>query len=296
MKKFFLLVLFLGAVPIAGALSVATYNVENYLVADRMVDNVFRQAYPKPESEKKALRRVIAGLAADVLAVQEMGKQPFLDELQRDLKADGVDYPYTTVLQAGDPERHVAVLSKIPFKEVHRHASVPITLFGKKDVVKRGALEVVLRTTEGDVSIFVVHLKSRRTERKDDPEGGTQRLREAEAVRDLVLSRFPDPAKAKFIVCGDWNDTRSSKPVRALAKRGDTAVGEILRGGDSRSETWTHFYRREDTYSRIDYIMVSEGLRRFVVGGRLGVYDGPGTSTASDHRPVLVNLKLDAAK
>lgn len=296
MKKIFLVGLFLSAVPFAAALSVATYNVENYLVADRMVENVFRQAYPKPESEKKALRRVIAGMAVDVLALQEMGKQPFLDELQRDLKADGQDYPYATVLEAGDPERHVAVLSKIPFKEVHRHASVPITLFGKKDVVKRGVLEVVLRTTEGDVSIFVVHLKSRRTERKDDPEGGTQRLREAEAVRDLVLARFPDPAKAKFIVCGDWNDTRSSKPVRALAKRGDTEVGAILRGGDSRSETWTHFYRREDTYSRIDYIMVSEGLRRFVVGGRLSVYDGPGTSTASDHRPVSVNLKLDAVK
>ena len=296
MKKIFLVGLFLSAVPFAAALSVATYNVENYLVADRMVENVFRQAYPKPESEKKALRRVIAGMAVDVLALQEMGKQPFLDELQRDLKADGQDYPYATVLEAGDPERHVAVLSKIPFKEVHRHASVPITLFGKKDVVKRGVLEVVLRTTEGDVSIFVVHLKSRRTERKDDPEGRTQRLREAGAVRDLVLARFPDPAKAKFIVCGDWNDTRSSKPVRALAKRGDTEVGEILRGGDSRSETWTHFYRREDTYSRIDYIMVSEGLRRFVVGGRLSVYDGPGTSTASDHRPVSVNLKLDAVK
>lgn len=296
MKKILLFVLFLGVVPLATALSVASYNVENYLVADRMVDNVFRPAYPKPESEKKALRRVIAGLAADVLAVQEMGKQPFLDELQRDLKADGVDYPYTTVLQAGDPDRHVAVLSKIPFKDVHRHANVPITLFGKKDVVKRGVLEVVLRTTEGDLSIFVVHLKSRRTERKDDPEGETQRLREAEAVRDLVLSRFPDPTKAKFIVCGDWNDTRSSKPVRALAKRGETEVGDILRGGDSRGETWTHFYRREDSYSRIDYLMVSAGLKRSVVGGRLSVYDGPETATASDHRPVLVKLKLDAAK
>lgn len=296
MKKIYLVALFLLAAPFAAALSVATYNVENYLITDRQVDGVFRQAYPKPESEKKALRQVIAGMGADVLALEEMGKQAFLDELQRDLKADGQDYPYSALLEAGDPDRHVAVLSKLPFKEVRRHANVPITLLGKKDVVKRGVLEVTVATSEGDLAVFVIHLKSRRTERKDDPEGGIQRQREAEAVRDLVLSRFPEPAKAKFIVCGDWNDHRSSKSVKALAKRGDTDVGDILRGGDSRGETWTHFYRREDTYSRIDYIMVSEALKRFVPGGRATIYDGAGTSAASDHRPIFVRLKLDAAK
>jgi endonuclease/exonuclease/phosphatase family metal-dependent hydrolase len=225
-----------------------------------------------------------------------MGKQPFLDELQRDLKAEGQDYPFATVLEAGDPDRHVAVLSKLPFKDVRRHANVPITLFRQKDAVKRGVLELTFATTEGDLTVFIIHLKSRRTERKDDPEGVTQRQLEAAAVRDLVLARFPDPAKAKFLVCGDWNDTRSSKPVRALAKRGDTEIGDILRATDSRGETWTHFYRREDSYSRIDYLMVSAALKKFVPGGRASVYDGPGTLDASDHRPVFVKLKLDPAK
>ena len=296
MKKLTLLILSLFLTAPIFALTVVTYNVENYLITDRQVDNVFRKDYPKPEKEKRAVRQAIAALSADIVAIQEMGKQSFLDELQRDLKADGHDFPYATVLQAGDPARHVAVISKLPFKEVRRHAAVPITLFGQKEVVKRGVLEVIVATSEGDVSIFVIHLKSRRTERKEDLEGATQRLLEAEAVRDLVLSRYPDPTKAKFIVCGDWNDTRNSKPVRALAKRGKTDVGEILRASDSRGETWTHFYRREDTYSRIDYIMVSSALRPFVIGGRAAIYDGPGSSGASDHRPVSVNLKLDAAK
>ena len=296
MKKLLLGALLLVAAPFAAALTVAAYNVENYLIADRQVDGVHRPAYPKPESEKKALRQAIAGIAPDILALEEMGKQPFLDELQRDLKADGQDYPFATVLEAGDPDRHVAVLSKLPFKDVQRHANVPLTLFGAKDAVKRGVLELTFATTEGDLTVFIIHLKSRRTERKDDPEGATQRLLEAEAVRDLVLTRFPDPAKANFLVCGDWNDNRSSKPVRALAKRGKTEVGDILRALDSRGETWTHFYRREDSYSRIDFIMVSAALKRFVIGNRATIYDGPGASDASDHRPIYVKLKLDAAK
>ena len=276
----------------AQALTVATYNVENYLVADRMVEGVYHPAYPKPEKEKAGLRQVIAAIAPDVLAVEEMGTQPFLDEFQRELRQSGQDFPFVALLQAVDPDRHVAVLSKVPFKEVRRHARVPHTYFGQANAVKRGVLEVIFATSEGDVSLFVVHLKSRHTERDDDPESALQRRGEAEAVRDLVLRRFPDPTEGRFILCGDWNDTRSSKPVRSLVKRGETELGEILRAADSRGETWTYFYRREETYSRIDYFLVSPALRPFVAGGKAVVFDGPGAGGASDHRPVVVQLDL----
>jgi len=278
------------------ALTVATYNVENYTIADRMVEGVYRPAYPKPEKEKAALAQVIAGIAPDVLAVCEMGKPEFLAEFQRELKAAGQDYPHAVVLEAADADRHVAVLAKVPFKEVRRHAAVPLTYFGEADVVKRGVLEVIFATNEGDVSLFVIHLKSKYTERKDDPEGGIRRGLEAEAVRDLVLSRYPEPAKAKFIICGDWNDTRTTRPVRALQKRGETEIGELLRAADSKGETWTHYFRREDIYSRIDYLLVSPGLKPLVAGGRAKIWDGPGTTEASDHRVVFMSLQLTPAR
>ena len=69
----------------AETLTVATFNVENYTLADRMVEGVFRQEYPKPEAEKAAVRRVIRAIRPDVLALQEMGAAPFLEVLQRDL-------------------------------------------------------------------------------------------------------------------------------------------------------------------------------------------------------------------
>jgi len=257
---------------------------------------VYRQAYPKPEKEKAALRQVITGIAPDILAVCEMGKPAFLAEFQRELQRAGQDYPHTVVLEAADADRHVAVLSKVPFKEVRRHARVPITYFGQPEVVKRGVLEVIFATNEGDVSVFVIHLKSKFTERKDDPEGATRRALEAEAVRDLVLSRYPEPAQAKFILCGDWNDTRTTRPVRALQMRGETAIGEILPASDPRGETWTYHYLKEDSYSRIDYLLVSPGLKPLVANGRAAIWDGAGTAEASDHRAVFVSLQLTPKK
>jgi len=287
-------ILYLFATALAQALTVAAYNVENYLVANRMVEGVYREAYPKPEKEKAALRQVIAGIAPDILAVEEMGTQAFLDEFQRELKEEGQNFPYAALLEAVDPERHVAVLSKVPFKEVRRYAKLATTYFGQPDLVKRGVLEVIFATTEGPVSLFVIHLKSRHTERPDDPESAIQRQREAEAVRDLLLSRYPDPAKGKFLLCGDWNDISNSKPVRAITKRGDLTVGELLQATDTHGETWTYFYRREDTYSRVDYLMVSPALKPFVTTGGATIWDGPGVEDGSDHRPVVVQLKLKA--
>ena len=283
-----------GLVTPGWALTVAAYNVENYLVTDRMVEGVFRQAYPKPETEKAALRQVIAGISPDILAVEEMGPQPFLDEFQRDLKQAGQDFPFTVLLEGPDPDRHVAVLSKVPFKEVRPHARLETTYFGQKQTVKRGALEVIFATEAGDFSLFVIHLKSRHTERTADPESAIQRALEAEAVRDLVLSRYPDPVKGRFMICGDWNDTRGSRSIRAMQKRGDLALGEILRAADSHGEVWTHFWRREDTYSRIDYLLVSPALKPYVVGGCGRIYDGAGVPDASDHRPVFMKLNVTA--
>lgn len=165
----------------------ATWNVENYLPSGRRVDGVFRPGYPKPESEKAALRDVIRAAAADVIAFQEMGDEAHLAELQRDLAREGMDYPHSAWLEAADPERHVAVLSNVPFVRIERHGHVPVRYPGSDDSVKRGVLEIVLMAGADEITLFVIHLKSRHTDRRDDPGSATQRAAEAVAIRDLVL-------------------------------------------------------------------------------------------------------------
>jgi endonuclease/exonuclease/phosphatase family metal-dependent hydrolase len=280
------------AVARAETLTTATYNVENYTAADRMTEAGYRKDYPKPEQEKQALRVVIHALNADVLVLEEMGTAAYLDELQRDLKAEGLDYSYAVLLEGPDPDRHVALLARRPPKSVRQYSALEFTYFNAPEKVKRGLLEVTFATAEGDVTLFAVHLKSRLTDRPDDPQSTIRRIGEATAVRDAVLRRFPDPSSAHFLILGDCNDTKESKALQRLAKRGQTDIGLLLPAADARGETWTHAYRKEDSYSRIDHILVSPGLLAAVVDGAAHIYDGPGVREASDHRPVMVTLKL----
>lgn len=274
-------------------LVVATYNVENYVATNRMTEEGFRKEYPKPESQKTELRKVIRGLNADILVMQEMGPAGYLEELQRDLKREGVDYPHAVLLEAGDADRHVALLSRRPLAAVKQHPNLEFPYFGSKEKVKRGLLEVRLATQAGDVTLFALHLKSRFTERPDDPRSALRRVGEAVAVRDVVLERFPNPARDRFVILGDFNDDKASKTLTRLMERGKTQVARLLPASDSRGETWTHAFRKEDNYTRVDHVLISPALEPAVVGGAGKIYDGDGVLAASDHRPVVVTFRFD---
>lgn len=278
----------------AETLTIATYNLENYGPADRMTDAGFRKDYPKPEPEKRALRTVIRGLGADVLVLQEMGDRSHLEELRRDLKSEGCEYAFAELAVAADADRHVGILSKRPFAAVTTHTDLQFPYFGAKETVKRGLLEARFATGAGELTVFAVHLKSRFTDRPDDPLAAIRRAAEATAVRDRVLKRFPQPALARFIVLGDCNDSRTSRALGFLQKRGKTEIAQLLSATDSRGETWTHVYRKEDAYSRVDHILVSPALAGAVKDGRARIYDADAVREASDHRPVFVVLTLDA--
>ena len=280
----------------AETLTIATYNIENYGPADRMTDAGYRKDYPKPETEKRALRTVIRGLNADVLVLQEMVGQPYLDELRRDLKTEGCDYPFAELASAADADRHVAVIARRPLKAATTYTDLQFNYFGGKESVKRGLLEVTVTTEAGELTIFAVHLKSRFTDRVDDPMSAARRAGEATAIRDRVLKRFPDPAHAWFIVLGDCNDGRTSRAAAFLQKRGKTDITALLAAADSRGEAWTHAYRKEETYSRVDHIFVAPAILPFVNGGVARIFDGEGVRDASDHRPVYFLLRCEPVR
>jgi hypothetical protein len=96
----------------AEVVRVATYNVRNYLEVNRWADGRYRPNFPKPEEEKQALRAVILSVRPDILVIQEMGTGPYLEELQADLKEEGLDLPFAYVAEGADEDRHVALLSR----------------------------------------------------------------------------------------------------------------------------------------------------------------------------------------
>ena len=80
------------------------------------------------------------------------------------------------------------------------------------------------------------------------------------------------------------------RAAAALQRRGRTEIATLVPAADSRGEVWTHAYRRDESYSRVDLILISAGLLPRLPGREAGIHDGPGVRAASDHRPVYVDL------
>ena len=270
---------------------VATYNVQNYTLADRRVADGFRPDYPKPETEKAALRAVIRRLNADVLVLQEIGGPAFLAELRRDLASEGLSYPYGEAMLAADEARGLGVLSRAPLGSIVAHKDLRARRRGgeEPEPVRRGLLQIEVPRAGGAVTLFVVHLKSRLAVDKDDPRAEDQRVAEAQAARDRILELFPQPAAARFLVLGDFNDLPGSRALQAMEARGKTRIAAWLEAYDSRGHGWTHAYPKAGLYSRFDHALVSEGLAPAVA--RAWIADFPETGRASDHRPLLIELK-----
>lgn len=274
------------------SIRLATYNLNNYLVMDRSVNGVWRKSYPKPESEKTAIRSVIKQAAPDILALQEIGPPPFLNELKTDLAQEGIDYPYHVHMQGDDAVRHLAVLSKVAPVEVVQHSDLEIRYQNERGFVKRGMLEISFERSNGKVfKLFVVHLKSRWTNVKSDPQSLRRRTLEAEACRNRIIERTFGMENHDFFVTGDFNDHPASAPLRRFYQRGDLKIGALVPASDSRGERWTYYYDRKVVYSTVDGFIASKSLLPAIKNGHGSIVDLPNALEGSDHRMVYLDLK-----
>lgn len=280
----------------AGSIRIATYNLNNYLIMDRHVGGKWRPSYPKPESEKAILREVIHQPAPDILAVQEIGGLPFLEELRSDLSDEGLYYPYITLMQAADSVRYVAVLSKFAPTQVVKHQDLNFKYQASRETVRRGLLEVSFTRADSSIfKLFVVHLKSRWSDVKADPESQQRRTREAEACRDRIIERTYAIGMTDFLIAGDFNDHPASAPLRRFYRKGALDIGGLVHAVDTRGEQWTHFYRKQVEYSLVDGFIVSGSLADSIEGSG-HVVDLPNVLAGSDHRMVYVDLEIQLAK
>jgi len=275
-------------------LKIATYNVENYGAINRHTPHGFRSNYPKSEAAKRALRHSIRQIDADILVLQEMGPVEYLLEFQRDLKSEGGDYPHSILMRGPDEARHVAALSRIPFASVHQHTPLRFAYQGGVEEVKRGLLELRFDTSHGPLTLWAVHLKSRYTNTKADPESAIRRAAEAMRIREFILQRIADTQADLYLILGDFNDTKTSPPLRYLMQRGELRFSHLLPISDSRGEHWTYHNARDDSYSRVDHILASFAALSLVRNGSAEIADGPQVRAASDHRPIFVTLDFSA--
>ena len=277
----------------ADTLRIATYNLKNYLVMDRVVAGRWRPEYPKPEAEKKIIRQVITEVEPDVLVLQEIGGADFLEELRRDLSQEGLHYEHAVLMRGMDEARHVALLSQLVPREVRKHRDLDFKYFEDRLKVKRGLLEVVFELPGGQrFQLFAVHLKSRWSDEPRDPGSQMRRTREARACRDRMIERTLESGRKDYVVAGDFNDHPASAPLRRFYQRGDLELGALLPAADSRGHVWTHFYEKQGAYTLVDGFVVSPAFLPLIEGGEGHIADRPGALAGSDHRMVYFDLGL----
>jgi len=298
-------VLLLLALPLcsparaADTFRVATYNVENYL--DQPTES---RPQPKSTLARAKVRESIHALNPDVLALEEMGSLSALMELRNSLKAEGLDYTYWELVSGEDTNVHVAVFSKLPIVARRPHTNEMFLLDGRRFRVSRGFAELDIRATpDFTFTLIAAHLKSRRAAPEADE--ADQRLQEAKLLRRIVDKDLTARPNTRLIVLGDFNDTKNSDPIKEIIGRGrsklvDTRPAE--RNGDNapaehawfepRDITWTHYYGKEDTYSRIDYILLSPALARAWDQSNTYVLTLSNWGIASDHRPIVATFNV----
>jgi endonuclease/exonuclease/phosphatase family metal-dependent hydrolase len=272
---------------------VAAYNVQNYL-------DVAEGTRPAKTPESKAkVREIIRGLNADVIALEEMGSTNALLELRASLKSEGLEYPHWEHITAYDTNIHVAVLSKYPFTARRPHTEDTFLLSGRRLRVSRGFIELDVQVNANySFTILAAHLKSKRTVSVADQ--ADMRLEEAKLLREKVDALLKANPNANVVVVGDLNDTKNEPPIKAvIGPRGKTQLIDTRpaeRNGDNIPAekasydpphiTWTHFYGLEDSYSRIDYILLSPGMAREWLKEETYIYTTANWAQASDHRAI----------
>ena len=281
------------------AFRVATFNLEGYLDAPV-------KGRPAKSAESKAkVRESIHALNPDVLALQEMGGPSALEELRSSLQREGLDFPFSEHVAGFDTNIHVAILSKFPFTARRPHTNDNFLLGGRRFRVTRGLAEVQVQVNRNySFTLIAAHLKSKlAVARADEAE---LRLEEAKILREKIDARLAEDPDVNLVVLGDFNDTPNSASTKAIIGKGrqkliDTRPAE--RNGDAaclgssaraaRRVTWTHFYAAEDSYARIDFLLLSAGMAREWITNETYVLAMPDWGLASDHRPIVAAFEAE---
>lgn len=274
----------------SGEVVFAAYNLENYLSMERHGGDA-----PKPEREIAALVRIVKEINPDILGVCEMGPHDQFEDFKKRLADAGLGFVDFEFVDGPDPERHLALLSRCPIAARQSQTDVPFTLNGRQEKVKRGFLDVTVKTNGGSMLRVVgAHLKSKLAVKEGD---ALLRRNEAHLLRRHVEKIIAAEPSAHLLLYGDFNDTKNEPAIQEImGPRGLPDHLTDLQLKDSVGDRWTQYWKIADIYTRIDFIFASPALLPEVVQSKSSVYRADGWNEASDHRPIIATLRTTGKK
>ena len=206
-------------------LTIASYNVENLFDLQKS-GYEYKEYIPNTSSNwnKKTyniklqnISKVIEGIDADIIALQEIESYQALKDLRYTLKRKGLYYPYYKIADRKNTTIKVAILSKIPFVY---NKEVAVTSSYKY----RNILESKFKIDGKELYIFTNHWKA-----KSGAE--SQRIISAKALLKRVRQLGHDK---NIILLGDFNSDyeeyiKFKRKRRHNDTSGKTGINHILK-------------------------------------------------------------------
>jgi endonuclease/exonuclease/phosphatase family metal-dependent hydrolase len=273
--------------PFSGTVTIATFNVL-HLFDDH--DDPYREDESTPAKPKDQLEKVAAALRsidADVVALEEVENRELLERFVAALLPD-LGYENVVCFEGNDHRGiDCAVLSRFPVGPVtsHRHLRFSDGSGGQIQF-QRDFLQVQVQPPGGPpFFVLPVHFKSKRGGAEPTERVRLAETRQARKILDDLLKREKD---ALFVVCGDFNDTWESAPLKAL--RGDDAGA--LHGFVQDAPKGARTYNQGEHADAIDFILASPAMAKRYVPKSYRIVSGDIESLGSDHNPVVAQFKL----
>ncbi|MFC1619298.1 endonuclease/exonuclease/phosphatase family protein [Candidatus Neomarinimicrobiota bacterium] len=294
---------------------IATFNVENLFARYRFRSNVDPTGLDGftinqtafdiyDETSKQITAKAIRDVDADVIALQEVESLPVLDRFNSRYLG-GMDYTHRILVDAFDPRKiDVAVLSKHPIERVktyrnERNARNTAWLFS------RDCLVVEIDVNGKALVLYVNHFKSMMGGRDNTRE---RREGQVEKVAELITEHWKKGNyKGNFVVLGDFNDylDPNTSLTALMNHQGLVNVSERIENADR----WTHYWAGGNSYSQLDFILLSKGLaehngnvpetmrkglpwRAERYSGERFDFVGESSPKASDHCPLYMDIDL----
>ncbi|HEY9856248.1 MAG TPA: endonuclease/exonuclease/phosphatase family protein [Stenomitos sp.] len=277
--------------PPAGKFKLATYNVENLFDGSNTVLDP-KTSPPKSDEEKQMLAKSLHTLNADVVGMVEVESLATLRKF-RDTYVPDMGYKYIALNEGNDPRGiDVAIMSRFPITHLQSHENAEFGVPGQSAPGKlsRDLLEATIKVGKGySFTLFMTHLKAR----PGDPPSDAKRKAEAQFIRHILRDFEDQHTNANYALMGDFNDHPDSETLKVFldGRDRDPRLFDAL----SELGPQAYSYHPIKYRGRIDYILLSEGIRKEYVAGSAQIQNTPEALAASDHLPgsVLIDASRD---
>ncbi|HEY9899788.1 MAG TPA: endonuclease/exonuclease/phosphatase family protein [Pantanalinema sp.] len=270
----------------AGKFTLATYNVENLFDGSNTVLDP-KTSPAKSHEDKQALASAMRELNADVVGLVEVESKATLRNFRDAYLAD-MGYKHMALVEGNDGRGiDVAVLSRFPITHIKSHKNAEFGVPGAPtpQQLSRDLLQVQIKPGKGySFTVFMTHLKAHAGGAQAD----AKRKAEAMEIRRILRDFEGQNPRANYALMGDFNDQPTTETLKVFleGRDRDPSLYDAL----SELGVSAFTYHPAKYRGRIDYILLSQGIKQEYVPNSATILDTPDAQQASDHLPAKVTI------